>query len=53
MHLQPAYLQHGGGPGSLPISEQLSHQVLALPMHPYLDDATIEMICNILCDVSV
>jgi dTDP-4-amino-4,6-dideoxygalactose transaminase len=51
MHLQPAYLQHGGGPGSLPISEQLCHQVLALPMHPYLDDATIERICNTLRDI--
>jgi dTDP-4-amino-4,6-dideoxygalactose transaminase len=50
MHLQPAYLSYGGGPGSLPVSEQLSKQVLALPMHPYLDDAAIDMICDTLID---
>jgi len=50
MHLQPAYLPYGGGPGSLPVSEQLSKQVLALPMHPYLDDAAIDMICDTLID---
>jgi UDP-2-acetamido-2-deoxy-ribo-hexuluronate aminotransferase len=50
MHLQPAYSQYGGGEGSLPISEQLSREVLALPMHPYLDDATITIICEALRD---
>lgn len=48
MHLQPAYAQYGGGEGSLPISEQLCHEVLALPMHPYLDHATIDLICDAL-----
>jgi UDP-2-acetamido-2-deoxy-ribo-hexuluronate aminotransferase len=48
MHLQPAYAQYGGGEGSLPVSEQLSREVLALPMHPYLDDATIDLICEAL-----
>jgi UDP-2-acetamido-2-deoxy-ribo-hexuluronate aminotransferase len=48
MHLQPAYAQNGGGKGSLPISEQLSLEVLSLPMHPYLDDAAITMICEAL-----
>ena len=48
MHLQPAYAQYGGGEGSLPVSEQLSGEVLALPMHPYLDEATITTICDAL-----
>ena len=48
MHLQPAYADYGGGAGSLPISEQLSSEVLALPMHPYLDDAAITTICDAL-----
>jgi UDP-2-acetamido-2-deoxy-ribo-hexuluronate aminotransferase len=48
MHLQPAYAQYGDGEGSLPISEQLSREVLALPMHPYLDDAAVTMICEAL-----
>ena len=48
MHLQPAYAQHGGGMGSLPVSEQLSREVLALPMHPYLDEAATDTICGAL-----
>ncbi len=40
MHLQPAYDAAGSGPGSLPVSERLSRQVLSLPMHPDLDEAT-------------
>ncbi len=48
MHLQPAYAHHGGGMGSLPVSEQLSREVLALPMHPYLDEAATDTICGAL-----
>lgn len=36
MHLQPAYQHLGSGEGSLPISEQLSQEVISLPMNPYL-----------------
>ena len=46
MHLQPAYAPYGDGPGSLPVSERLCHEVLSLPMHPYLDDTTIDRICD-------
>jgi UDP-2-acetamido-2-deoxy-ribo-hexuluronate aminotransferase len=48
MHLQPAYALHGDGMGSLPVSEQLSREVLALPMHPYLDEAATDTICGAL-----
>jgi dTDP-4-amino-4,6-dideoxygalactose transaminase len=48
MHLQPAYARHGGGKGSLPVSEQLSREVLALPMHPYLDETATNTICSAL-----
>ncbi|MDP6692101.1 MAG: DegT/DnrJ/EryC1/StrS family aminotransferase, partial [Alphaproteobacteria bacterium] len=48
MHLQPAYISYGDGEGSLPISEQLSREVLSLPIHPYLDHDTITMICEAL-----
>ncbi len=48
MHLQPAYAHHGDGMGSLPVSEQLSREVLALPMHPYLDEAATDTICGAL-----
>lgn len=46
MHLQPAYLAHGKGKGSLPVSERLATQILALPMHPYLSDADFEKVCS-------
>ena len=48
MHLQPAYAEYGEGAGSLPVSEQLSNEVLALPMHPYLDGTAIATICDAL-----
>ncbi len=44
MHLQPAYQRYGDGEGSLPVSERLSGLVLSLPMHPELDDATVDRI---------
>lgn len=50
MHLQPAYREYGDGQGSLPVSEALCQQVLALPMHPYLDESTIGMVCDALHD---
>jgi len=46
MHLQPAYIAYGKGKGSLPVSERLSKQILALPMHPYLSNADFEEICS-------
>jgi dTDP-4-amino-4,6-dideoxygalactose transaminase len=41
MHLQAPYMPYGGGEGSLPVSETICHEVMSLPMHPYLseDDA--------------
>jgi dTDP-4-amino-4,6-dideoxygalactose transaminase len=50
MHLQPAYAGYGKGPGSLPVSEKLSLQVLSLPMHPYLDEATAKRICEVVLE---
>jgi dTDP-4-amino-4,6-dideoxygalactose transaminase len=46
MHLQPAYAQYGGGCAAYPVSEALCDRVLSLPMHPYLDDATIDRVCD-------
>ncbi len=46
MHLQPAYSKYGEGTGSLPQSERLAGRVLSLPMHPYMDDATANIICD-------
>lgn len=46
MHLQTAYAPHGGGAGSLPVSERLSREVLSLPMHPYLALDDIERVAT-------
>jgi len=45
MHLQTAYFSYGDGEGSLPVSEELSERILCLPMHPYLEEPTIDDIC--------
>lgn len=44
LHHQPAYAAHhaasiAGGPPPLPVSEALCHEVLSLPMHPYMSEA--------------
>lgn len=46
MHLQPAYVEYGGGEGSLPMAEELSRVVLSLPMHPYLSPDDIAKVCD-------
>ncbi len=46
LHLQPAYAGYGDGRGSLPVTEGVSEQILSLPMHPYLDEETIDRICR-------
>ena len=52
MHLQPAYRAWGEGPGSLPVSERLSRQVLCLPMHPDLDEETAMRIARAVRDAA-
>jgi UDP-2-acetamido-2-deoxy-ribo-hexuluronate aminotransferase len=39
LHQQPAYAHFFPG-ASFPVSEALAREVLSLPMHPYLDEAT-------------
>jgi len=46
MHLQTAYREYGDGEGSLPVAEHLSHWVLSIPMHPYMDEKTANDICD-------
>ena len=47
MHLQKVYRDYGDGEGSCPVSEALAGRVLSLPMHPYLDAATIKRIAGV------
>jgi dTDP-4-amino-4,6-dideoxygalactose transaminase len=47
-HLQPAYAQYGDGPGSLPVTERLAHEVLSLPIYPELSDDSVDYVCQVL-----
>jgi dTDP-4-amino-4,6-dideoxygalactose transaminase len=44
MHQQTAYKHYPVADGGLPASERLSHDVISLPMHAYLDEPTQELI---------
>ncbi len=46
LHLQPAFAAHGEGPGSRPVSEDLCRRILALPMHPYMDEAAVRRVAE-------
>lgn len=48
MHLQAPYLPHGGGEGSLTVSEKICHEVMSLPMHPYLEDGDVRRIAELI-----
>jgi dTDP-4-amino-4,6-dideoxygalactose transaminase len=48
LHLQKAYSSLGYGKGDFPASEQAAGEVLALPMHPYLDDKAIAYIARVI-----
>jgi UDP-2-acetamido-2-deoxy-ribo-hexuluronate aminotransferase len=47
LHLHEAFADYGSGPGSLPVTERLSREVLSLPLHPQLPLATAEEIAAI------
>jgi dTDP-4-amino-4,6-dideoxygalactose transaminase len=44
MHVQAPYAHFPRGPGGLPVTEALAETVLALPMHPYMEEATQQQI---------
>jgi dTDP-4-amino-4,6-dideoxygalactose transaminase len=44
LHQQTAYRHFPVAGGKLPVSEQVAQEVLSLPMHPYLDEATQDRI---------
>jgi len=51
MHLQPAYEKFGLGVGSLPVSERICSEVLSLPMNPYLTDAKLSHVCEVIYSI--
>lgn len=44
LNAQTAYRHYPTGPGGVPVSDRLATEVLSLPMHPYLDEATQDRI---------
>jgi dTDP-4-amino-4,6-dideoxygalactose transaminase len=44
MHQQTAYKHFPIADGGLPVSERLSSDVISLPMHAYLDEASQERV---------
>lgn len=45
LHLQQAYAYLGYAKGDMPVSEAVGERIFALPMHPYLDEATQDAVC--------
>jgi dTDP-4-amino-4,6-dideoxygalactose transaminase len=52
LHLQEAFAYLGHRPGDFPVSEDSASRIFALPMHPYLDDATVVTIVSALAQPS-
>jgi dTDP-4-amino-4,6-dideoxygalactose transaminase len=46
LHWQTAYAKFPVVDSGLPVSERLAHEVISLPMHPYLDEATQDRIAG-------
>jgi dTDP-4-amino-4,6-dideoxygalactose transaminase len=49
LHLQTAYRHFPLAGNGLPVSERLANEVLSLPMHPYLDEATQDRVVDTFC----
>jgi dTDP-4-amino-4,6-dideoxygalactose transaminase len=49
-HLQPAFASLGYRAGDFPVAEQLSEEILSLPMYPGLTEAQINHIVGALTD---
>lgn len=46
LHLQAAYRHKDVGPGSFPVTEELSRTVLSLPVHTEMDEEQLSYICE-------
>jgi len=46
LHLQKAFSSLGYAIGDFPISEEISNQIISLPMHPYLETQDIDKISS-------
>jgi UDP-2-acetamido-2-deoxy-ribo-hexuluronate aminotransferase len=48
LHLQGAFADLGYKPGDFPVSEEMSRKIFSLPMHPYLEEDTIDRIAGVI-----
>ena len=46
LHLQQAYKHYPIGKGGVAVSARLAGEVISLPMHPYLDEATQDRVID-------
>lgn len=46
VHLQPVFANLGYGPGCFPASERAAHEVMSLPMHPWLSEEEQDLVVN-------
>lgn len=46
IHLQPAYREYAGGPGSLPRTEAAVAEILSLPFHPNIRRDEVDTVCE-------
>jgi dTDP-4-amino-4,6-dideoxygalactose transaminase len=46
---QTGYRDYPVVPGGVPISERLAREVISIPMHPYLDEATQDIVIEAVC----
>ncbi len=53
IHLQLAYADLGYKPGSLPVAERVSREMLSLPMFPELMEEDIDFVCDTLLNATV
>lgn len=53
VHLAPAFAAHGFRPGQFPHAEAASQTILSLPLYPYLSDASIERVVEVLAATSI
>ena len=51
IHLQPAYLSHGGRSISLPVTEFVASRTLALPFFNRIQEAEVEEVCRTLVEL--
>jgi dTDP-3-amino-3,4,6-trideoxy-alpha-D-glucose transaminase len=45
-HIQRPYAHFGQGPGSLPCTERLAHEVLSLPLYPELPPEDVDYVAD-------